>query len=110
MLQVHNFGDPVLFRISDAETLADIKPRIQSTLGIADQEFAKWKFAINCSLRPPDYLADEDNIAAKFTKTSSSVNLGHDHQYLGLEHVDAHPHRHRHHNNRYKRSSKCANL
>ena len=100
ILQVHTFGDPVLFRISDAEALADIKPRIQRTLGIADEEFAKWKFSINFSLRPPEYLADEDNIAAKFSKASNNYNSGHDHTYLGLEHTDAHPHRHRHHNNR----------
>lgn len=100
-LQTHTFGDPLLFRVTDSDTLADIKPRIQKLLGITDQDFAKWKFAINQSLRPPDYLTDEDNIATRFTKPTTHYISGTDQQFLGLEHVDAHPHRHRHHTNRY---------
>lgn len=90
-----------MFRISDTETLADIKPRIQRTLGVSDEEFAKWKFSINFSLRPPDYLEDADNIAAKIRNAPNLYNSNHDQQYLGLEHTDAHPHRHRHHTSRY---------
>lgn len=100
-LQTQTFGDPLLFRVTDSDTLADVKPRIQKLLGITDQDFAKWKFAINQSLRPPDYLTDEDNIATRFTKPTNHYMSGTDHQFLGLEHVDAHPHRHRHHTNRY---------
>lgn len=100
LLQVHNFGDPFLLRITDTDTLADIRPQIQQKLGIADEEFAKWKFAVIANLRPPDYLSDEDNIASKFVKSTNSYSSGQDGMYLGLEHTDAHPHRHRHHNNR----------
>ncbi|KAL0031727.1 hypothetical protein WJX79_003396 [Trebouxia sp. C0005] len=38
---VNNFGDPFLLRVTDTDTLADIRPRIQQKLGIADEEFAK---------------------------------------------------------------------
>ncbi|KAL3154338.1 hypothetical protein ABBQ32_013820 [Trebouxia sp. C0010 RCD-2024] len=98
--QVHNFGDPFLFRVSDTETLADIRPRIQKKLGIADEEFAKWKFAVICSLRPPDYLQDDDVIASKFLRSGNQYNAAPDSMYLGLEHIDTLPHRHRHHTNR----------
>ena len=99
-VQVHNFGDPFLFRVTDSETLADIRPRIQNKLGVADEEFAKWKFAVICSLRPPDYLQDDDVVAAKFVKSNSNYNSAPDSMYLGLEHIDTQPHRHRHHTNR----------
>lgn len=99
-VQVHNFGDPFLFRVSDTETLADIRPRIQKKLGIADEEFAKWKFAVICSLRPPDYLQDDDVIASKFLRSGNQYNAAPDSMYLGLEHIDTLPHRHRHHTNR----------
>ena len=99
--QVHNFGDPFLFRVSDTETLADIRPRIQSKLGVADEEFAKWKFAVFCNLRPPEYLQDDDVVASKFIRSNTNYNAVPDSMYLGLEHTDAMPHRHRHHTNRY---------
>ena len=99
--QVHNFGDPFLLRVSEADTLADIRPRIQHMLGIADEEFAKWKFAAFFNFRPPDYLKDEDRVVAKLGKTSNMYSSGQESMYLGLEHTDAHPHRNRHHNNRY---------
>ncbi len=79
---MNNFGDPFLLRVTDTDTLADIRPRIQQKLGIADEEFAKWKFAA-------------------IAKSTSTYSSGQDSMYLGLEHNDAHPHRHRHHNNRY---------
>lgn len=100
MLQVHFFGDPFLLRVADTDTLADVRPQIQQKLGIADDEFAKWKFAACASLRPPDYLSDDDNVASKFVKSTNTYSSGHDSMCLGLEHTDAHPHRHRHHNNR----------
>ncbi|KAA6424444.1 MAG: hypothetical protein FRX49_05656 [Trebouxia sp. A1-2] len=109
---VNNFGDPFLLRVTDTDTLADIRPRIQQKLGIADEEFAKWKFAAIASLRPPDYLNDDDSIASKFVKSTSTYSSGQDSIYLGLEHTDAHPHRHRHHNNRlshYERPVKIYN-
>lgn len=99
--QVHNFGDPFLFRVSETETLADIRPQIQRKLGVADEEFAKWKFAVFCNLRPPDYLQDEDVVASKFIRSNTNYNAAPDSMYLGLEHIDAMPHRHRHHTNRY---------
>ena len=98
--QAHNFGDPFLFRVSDSETLAELRPRLQSKLGVPDEEFAKWKFAVFCNLRPPDYLQDDDVVASKFVKSNTSYNSPPDSMYLGLEHIDTLPHRHRHHTNR----------
>ena len=100
-LQVQNFGDPFLFRVSDTDTLADMRPRIQSKLGVSDEELAKWKFAVMCNLRPPDYLQDDDVIATKFVRSNNNYNAAPDSLYLGLEHTDTQPHRHRHHTNRY---------
>lgn len=97
---MQNFGDPFLFRVSETETLADVQPRIQRKLGVADKEFAKWKFAVMCNLRPPDYIQDDDVIASKFLRSNNNYNAAPDSLYLGLEHIDTQPHRHRHHTNR----------
>lgn len=110
--QGNTFGDPFLFRISETETLADVRPRIQQKLGIADADFVKWKFAVCFNLRPPEYLNDDDVLAARFVRSNNAYNPNQDSTYLGLEHTDMHPHRHRHHNNRmshYERPIKIYN-
>mmetsp|Transcript_58544 Transcript_58544/g.186598 ORF Transcript_58544/g.186598 Transcript_58544/m.186598 type:complete len:209 (-) Transcript_58544:292-918(-) len=62
---IHNFGDPFLLMIGAEEPLSSIKGRIQSKLEVADEEFAKWKFAFVSHSRP-EYL-EEDDIVAKRT-------------------------------------------
>ena len=52
VLQPQTFGDPLFMRISDGETLSEFKPRVQALLGVSDDEFARWKFCFNTSLRP----------------------------------------------------------
>ena len=43
----------------------------QAKLGVADEDFAKWKFAFINNLRTPDYLEDDDIVASRFTRQSS---------------------------------------
>ncbi|KAK9823704.1 hypothetical protein WJX72_004794 [[Myrmecia] bisecta] len=109
---VSNFGDPFLLRIDEAETLADVRPRIQAKLGVSDEEIAKWKFAHVCTMRPPEYLADEDVLAQRWPQSSGHYPSGNDCPYLGLEHADAHPRRNYHQHNRlsqYERPVKIYN-
>ncbi|CAN0879148.1 Ubiquitin C-terminal hydrolase 12 [Linum grandiflorum] len=88
-LQVQNFGEPFFLVIHDGETLADIKIRIQKKLQVADEEFAKWKFAF-LSLGRPEYLQDSDVVTTKFQRRDV---YGAWEQYLGLEHPDTAPKR-----------------
>ena len=57
VLQPQTFGDPLFMRISDGETLSEFKPRVQALLGVSDDEFARWKFCFNTSLRPTGKFA-----------------------------------------------------
>lgn len=89
---VTNFGDPFFLLIREGETLEQIKPRIQAKLGVKDEEFAKWKVAfVPMSLRP-EYLADSDEVATRFSGRPSYAS-GQDQNYLGLDHPDKHPKR-----------------
>ncbi|KAI4384336.1 hypothetical protein MLD38_002507 [Melastoma candidum] len=87
--QAQNFGEPFFLVIHDGETLSDIKLRVQKKLQVADDEFAKWKFAF-VSLGRPEYLADSDVVSARFQRRDV---YGAWEQYLGLEHADNAPKR-----------------
>ncbi|CAI7812546.1 unnamed protein product [Closterium sp. NIES-53] len=82
MLQT--FGDPFFLVVGEAETLAEVKQRIQARLGTADEEFGKWNFAF-VALGTPEYLQDSDVVAARFQKRDTWE------YYLGLEHPDTNP-------------------
>jgi len=104
---VTNFGDPFFFRIREGETLEQIRPRIQAKLGVKDEEFAKWKVAfVPMSLRP-EYLADTDEVAARFAGRAS-YSSGQDQNYLGLDHPDKNPKRNTQ-SNTYERPVKIYN-
>lgn len=49
---------------------------MQAKLGVADEEFAKWKFAFINNLRQPEYLADDDVVAARFPRQTGTQGLG----------------------------------
>eukprot|EP00891_Asterochloris_glomerata_P000046 jgi/Astpho2/46/Aster-07498 len=88
------FGDPLFMRISDGETLSDFKPRVQALLGVSDDEFARWKFCFNTSLRPTDYLRDEEVLSDRFpAKAIAKYPCTSDQPFLGLEHRETHRHR-----------------
>lgn len=88
-LQVQNFGEPFFLVIHEAETLADIKARIQKKLHVPEEEFSKWKFAF-LSLGRPEYLHDSDIVSSRFQRRDV---YGAWEQYLGLEHSDNTPKR-----------------
>ncbi|XP_044503709.1 ubiquitin C-terminal hydrolase 12 isoform X2 [Mangifera indica] len=87
--QVQNFGEPFFLVIHEAESLADVKVRIQRKLQVPDEEFAKWKFAF-LSLGRPEYLQDSDIVFNRFQRRDV---YGAWEQYLGLEHSDNAPKR-----------------
>ncbi|XWS56120.1 hypothetical protein CRYUN_Cryun09bG0059200 [Craigia yunnanensis] len=88
-MQVQNFGDPFFLVIHEAETLAEVKLRIQKKLQVPDEEFSKWKFAF-LSLGRPEYLLDSDIVFNRFQRRDV---YGAWEQYLGLEHSDNTPKR-----------------
>ncbi|KAJ0087958.1 hypothetical protein Patl1_32831 [Pistacia atlantica] len=88
-MQVQNFGEPFFLVIHEAETLAEVKVRIQKKLQVPDEEFSKWKFAF-LSLGRPEYLQDSDVVFNHFQRRDV---YGAWEQYLGLEHSDNAPKR-----------------
>ncbi|KAK4337648.1 hypothetical protein RND71_042135 [Anisodus tanguticus] len=86
---VQNFGEPFFLVIHEAETLAEVKARIQKKLQVPDEEFSKWKFAF-LSMKHPDYLQDSDIVSNRFQRRDV---CGAWEQYLGLEHADNAPKR-----------------
>ncbi|KAK9939265.1 hypothetical protein M0R45_015967 [Rubus argutus] len=88
-MQIQNFGEPFFLVIHEGETLAEIRVRIQKKLQVADEEFAKWKFAF-LSLGRPEYLQDSDIVSNRFQRRDV---YGAWEQYLGLEHSDSTPKR-----------------
>ncbi|XP_028805138.1 ubiquitin carboxyl-terminal hydrolase 12 isoform X2 [Neltuma alba] len=81
---VQNFGDPFLLVISEFETLAEVKLRIQKKLQVPDEEFFEWKFVFLSSGRP-EYLQDSSVVSTRFQRRDI---YGAWEQYLGLEHTD----------------------
>jgi len=70
-------------------------------------QFAKWKVAfVPMSLRP-EYLADTDEVAARFAGRAS-YSSGQDQNYLGLDHPDKNPKRNTQ-SNTYERPVKIYN-
>ena len=92
---VTTHGDPYFLRIDDGETLADIKPRLRARLrgAVPDAEWATWKFSTVAHLRPPEALADGDDVSARFGKQARGTVQGAEPIYLGLEHADRGPRR-----------------
>ncbi|XP_009368548.2 ubiquitin C-terminal hydrolase 12-like isoform X1 [Pyrus x bretschneideri] len=88
-MQIQNFGEPFFLVIHEGETLAEIKARVQEKLQVADEEFAKWKFAF-ISLGRPEYLQDSDIVSSRFQRRDV---YGAWEPYLGLEHSDSSPKR-----------------
>ena len=85
--QVHNFGDPFLFRIGADEPLRSVKRRVQQKLGVPDDEFGKWKWAYH-SLGRTEYLEEEDVVASRFVNKNQ---FGAYENYLGIEREDKNP-------------------
>lgn len=54
------FGDPILVRVAEGETMADLKAKVQATLGVPPEEFAKWHL-IFVGSRPPNAVLDDDH-------------------------------------------------
>ena len=46
MNMTQNFGDPFLMMVGIDEPLSSVRSRIQSKLGLSDEELAKWKIAV----------------------------------------------------------------
>jgi len=83
---VHNFGEPFFLRVSQNETLAEVKTRIQNKLQVPQDLFSKWKFAF-CSLGRPEYLEESDIVSSKFAQSRKDWGGQWEH-YLGLDHDD----------------------
>ncbi|XP_017258034.1 ubiquitin C-terminal hydrolase 13 isoform X2 [Daucus carota subsp. sativus] len=83
-LRIQNFGEPFFLVVHVADTLAEIKMRIQKKLSVSNEEFSKWKFA-SVLMGRPEYLMDTDIISSRFKRRDV---YGAWEQYLGLEHAD----------------------
>eukprot|EP00898_Chlorokybus_atmophyticus_P001501 jgi/Chlat1/2351/Chrsp17S02617 len=106
MLQ--NFGDPFFLCVHENETVAEVRERIQAKLGVAAEEFAKYKLAF-VSLGKVEYANDSDIVAAKFQQRRDQYSAFEN--YLGLEHADVGPKRpHAYQqSNRYEKAVKIYN-
>ncbi|CAI6001304.1 unnamed protein product [Closterium sp. NIES-65] len=62
---LHTFGDPFFLVVGRTETVAELRRRIQAKLGVADKEFAEWRFAF-VALGKPVYLHDSEVMATRF--------------------------------------------
>lgn len=63
--QVVNFGDPFLLKIGEEETLGSVRRRVQAKLGVADEEFGKWKIAaVGTTGNKVEYLTDDGEAVA----------------------------------------------
>eukprot|EP00899_Mesostigma_viride_P016141 jgi/Mesvir1/24528/Mv21868-RA.1 len=78
---VTTFGHPFMLAIGEHEKLSSVKHRVQAKLGVPDEEFAAWKFAI-IVLGKPEYLWDDDVVAPHFQNEAGAWD-----HCLGLEHV-----------------------
>jgi len=83
MNMTHNFGDPFLLLLGEAETTASVRTRIQAKLSLSDEELAKWKLAV-ISFGRVEYLEDDEIVKNRFRKHD---NYGNWDDYLGLEHA-----------------------
>jgi ubiquitin carboxyl-terminal hydrolase 7 len=73
-------GAPFIMIVSQTETAAQLRLRIQKKLQIADEEFAKWKLA-RFSLAKPEVLQDDEVILSRPFLQGD---------FLGLEHAATH--------------------
>eukprot|EP00899_Mesostigma_viride_P019103 jgi/Mesvir1/27194/Mv07044-RA.4 len=75
------FGHPFLLVVGEQETLASVKARVQTKLGVASEEFVKWKFAIVVE-DVPVQLKDDDVVALRY----QALRVGRWEASLGIEH------------------------
>jgi len=78
--QFHLFGNPFTFFVKQGEKVSEIRVRIQKKLGIADEEFEKWKFWV-VSMHNLQLLKEDEVLLDSF----------HANDFLGLEHADLTP-------------------
>jgi ubiquitin carboxyl-terminal hydrolase 7 len=86
---VHLFGDPFFMRVARDETLGSVKARARLKLGVAEKEFAKWRWAFHSLGKTSDALADSECVAALFAARKDAY--GAYESYLGAEHEDPSP-------------------
>ena len=73
----------------ESETVAEVKERVQAKLGVAADEFAKWKFSLLSAGGKVEALEDGELLATRFSR----VTFGSNETHLGLEHEDKAPKR-----------------
>jgi ubiquitin carboxyl-terminal hydrolase 7 len=83
MNMTHNFGDPFLLMLGANETLGSVRSRIQTKLGLTDDEISKWKLALVSFGRVEPLDDDLEVVKSRFRKHD---NYGNWDDYLGLEH------------------------
>ncbi|KAK3717321.1 hypothetical protein QZH41_011551 [Actinostola sp. cb2023] len=96
-LKYQTFGTPFLIRISDGETISNLRDRIKSKVDLQDKEFDKIKFAI-INMGRANYLPEESDhiISIKdFEPHFSSNTQPIPKPWLGLDHTNKAPKRSR---------------
>lgn len=81
-------------RVGAQEPLSQLAPRIQRRLGVADEEFAKWRFCLvkGIAASAAEWLQDEDVVAERLSRHGGLLG-GTEQPYLGLNHAVTHPKR-----------------
>ena len=103
--QAFPFSDPFLMDISPAETVGELKLRVQQEMNIPDEEFAEWKVVLVSSLLSMEPLGDDVVISEKIHDTGHNVLYGRhaSRSMIGFWHENKNPRRtHAHlHRNAY---------
>eukprot|EP00899_Mesostigma_viride_P026984 jgi/Mesvir1/7470/Mv19233-RA.1 len=76
------FGHPFMLAIGEHEKLASVKQRVQAKLGVPDEEFATWKFAI-VVVDTAAPLDDNDEVVPRY----QALRAGRWDAWLGIEHT-----------------------
>ena len=90
--QVTMFGDTICMKIGTEETMGELSRRIQQRLGVASEEFAKWKFCHvkGISASAVDWLEPEDAVSDKFPRQGAAFGSNGEQSFLGLVHSVTH--------------------
>ena len=94
-------ADPLVMRVREGETVAELGERVRAALGVPPEEFAKWKPVLCPPLAAPEPLEPGDVVAARIPRADLQRLHGHhDRACVGWAHENKNPRKTHAHLNR----------